>query len=49
MSAEADRISLNRGYTKNGFADKVFHVHIRYVGDHDELYFLSWNLGKIRI
>lgn len=42
MSAEAGRISLNRGYTKEGFADKVFHVHLRYVGDNDELYFRDY-------
>lgn len=42
MSAEAGRISLNRGYTKEGFTDKVFHVHLRYVGDNDELYFRDY-------
>ena len=30
MSAEANRISLNKGYTENGFADKVYHIHLRY-------------------
>lgn len=42
MSSEEGRISFNRGYTKNGFADKVFHVHLRYVGDNDELYFRDY-------
>lgn len=42
MSTEAERISFNRGYTKNGFADKVFHVHLRYLGDNDELYFRDY-------
>ena len=42
MSTEADRISFNRGYTKDGFADKVFHVHLRYIGDNDELYFRDY-------
>ncbi len=42
MSTEAERISFNRGYTKNGFADKVFHVHLRYTGDNDELYFRDY-------
>lgn len=42
MSAEVDRISFNRGYTKDGFADKVFHLHLRYVGDNDELYFRDY-------
>ena len=42
MSAETGRISLNCGYTKDGFADKVFHVHLRFAGDHDELYFRDY-------
>ena len=42
MSAEANRVSLNKGYTENGFADKVFHVHLRYTGDNDELYFRDY-------
>lgn len=36
------KISFNRGYTKDGFADKVFHVHLRYAGDNDELYFRDY-------
>ena len=42
MSAEANRISLNKGYTENGFADKVYHIHLRYDGDNDELYFRDY-------
>ena len=42
MSAEANRISLNKGYTENGFADKVYHIHMRYIGDNDELYFRDY-------
>lgn len=42
MSDKAERISFNRGYTKDGFADKVFHVHLRYAGDNDELYFRDY-------
>ena len=42
MSADAKRVSLNRGYTKEGFADKVCHIHLRYVGDNDELYFRDY-------
>lgn len=42
MSTEATRISFNLGYTKAGFADKVFHVHLRYIGDNDELYFRDY-------
>lgn len=42
MSSEANRISLNKGYTENGFADKVYHIHLRYAGDNDELYFRDY-------
>ena len=42
MSAKTNRISLNKGYTENGFADKVYHIHLRYAGDNDELYFRDY-------
>ena len=42
MSSDNRRISLNKGYTKEGFADKVYHVHLRYTGDNDELYFRDY-------
>ena len=42
MSEDLNRISLNKGYTKHGFADKVFHLHLRIKGDNDELYFRDY-------
>ena len=42
MSSMAKRILLNKGYTPNGFADKVYHIHLRYAGDNDELYFRDY-------
>lgn len=42
MSDEGNRVSLNLGYTKDGFADKVYHVHLRHAGDNDELYFRDY-------
>ncbi|RSJ13054.1 GrpB family protein [Streptococcus intermedius] len=42
MSQSTQRISLNKGYTEQGFAEKVFHLHIRVVGDNDELYFRDY-------
>lgn len=42
MSSDSKRVSLNRGYTPEGFADKVYHLHIRQEGDHDELYFRDY-------
>lgn len=42
MSQSTQRILLNKGYTEQGFAEKVFHLHIRVVGDNDELYFRDY-------
>ena len=42
MSSAPDRISLNLGYTEQGFAEKVYHLHLRVKGDHDELYFRDY-------
>lgn len=42
MSEEPEWISLNKGYTQNGFADKVFHLHLRLMGDCDEIYFRDY-------
>lgn len=42
MSEQQNRKSFNRGYMSEGFAEKVFHLHLRYEGDHDELYFRDY-------
>ena len=42
MSRTDKRLSFNKGYTENGFADKVYHLHLRYFGDNDELYFRDY-------
>jgi GrpB-like predicted nucleotidyltransferase (UPF0157 family) len=39
MSHSDTRMAFNKGYTKYGFAERVFHIHIRLSGDNDELYF----------
>lgn len=39
MSEQENRKSFNMGYTSEGFAEKVFHLHLRFFGDNDELYF----------
>lgn len=31
-----------KGYTPDGFAERVFHLHMRYPGDWDELYFRDY-------
>jgi GrpB-like predicted nucleotidyltransferase (UPF0157 family) len=33
---------LLKGYTEKGFAEKVYHLHIRYPGDWNELYFRDY-------
>ncbi len=35
MSESQGRMSFNKGYTPSGFAERVFHLHLRYEGDHD--------------
>jgi len=42
MSEAEGRISFNRGYTESGFAEQVYHLHLRYAGDNDELYFRDY-------
>lgn len=39
MSRSDARRSYNKGYTEKGFAERVFHLHLRMAGDNDELYF----------
>ena len=41
MSREDDpvKLSFNKGYTPQGFADRVYHLHVRYFGNWSELYF----------
>lgn len=41
MSRENDpvKLSFNKGYTPQGFADRVYHLHVRYFGNWPELYF----------
>lgn len=36
------QISFNKGYTKKGFAEKVYHLHIRYYDNWNELYFRDY-------
>lgn len=42
VSESEKRISFNKGYMENGFAEKVFHVHLRFQGDNDEIYFRDY-------
>lgn len=42
MAKNNNRISLNKGYTEYGYAEKVFHLHIRLKDDEDEIYFRDY-------
>ena len=45
MSRSEGRISLNCGYTPEGFAERVFHLHLRVAGDRDEVFFKDYLRG----
>ena len=42
MSQGEKGLSFNKGYTEDGFSERVFHLHLRYAGDNDELYFRDY-------
>jgi len=42
MSQSEKMLSFNKGYTESGFAERVFHLHLRCVGNNNELYFRDY-------
>lgn len=49
---------LGKGYSSDGYAERVYHLHVRYLGDWDELYFrdflienpdVSTEYGKLKL
>ena len=42
MSASDSRMSFNKGYTPDGYAERVFHIHLRQSGDNDEIRFRDY-------
>lgn len=42
MGDAFDKMSFNKGYTAKGYADRVFHIHVKKYGDCDELYFRDY-------
>lgn len=42
MATTKSRMDFNKGYTPDGFAERVFHLHLRDMNDHDELYFMTY-------
>ena len=41
-SRSENQIFFNKGYTESGFAERVFHLHLRLQGDNAELYFRDY-------
>ena len=46
MSESPRRISMNKGYTPSGYAERVFHFHLRVLGDNDEIRFRDKLISK---
>lgn len=42
MSRSDNRISYNKGYTPEGYAERVFHIHIHRTGDNAEILFRDY-------
>lgn len=42
MSSSDNRMSFNKGYTPEGYAPKVFHIHLHNIGDNDEIFFRDY-------
>ena len=43
------KLSFNKGYTPNGFAKKVYHLHVRYLDNWSELYFRDYLIDHSEI
>lgn len=46
MSVSSTRLSFNKGYTSEGYGEKVFHIHFHNYGDNDEIYFRDYLLAN---
>lgn len=42
MSISGERMSFNKGYTAEGYADRVFHIHFHHSGDNEEILFRDY-------
>jgi GrpB-like predicted nucleotidyltransferase (UPF0157 family) len=40
------RLMLGKGYSSDGYAEKVYHLHVRYLGNWDELYFRDFLIAN---
>ncbi len=42
MYSSETRMSFNKGYTPEGYAERVFHIHFHAIGDNDEIRFRDY-------
>lgn len=42
MARTGTRVDMNMGYTPHGWVEPVYHVHLRYKDDNDELFFRDY-------
>ncbi|MDE6277775.1 MAG: GrpB family protein [Muribaculaceae bacterium] len=49
MSTGDTRMSFNKGYTPDGYAKDVFHIHVHYRGDCDEIIFRDYLISHPEI
>ncbi len=42
MAQSKNRMDFNKGYTSDGFAERVFHLHLKDFDNHDEVYFRDY-------
>lgn len=42
MACNESRMSFNKGYTPEGYAERVFHAHVHEAGDNDEICFRDY-------
>lgn len=49
MFSSGNRMSFNKGYTPDGYADRVFHIHFHPTGDNDEILFRDYLIGNQKV
>ena len=49
MSASGTRMSFNKGYTPEGYAERVFHIHFHHIGDNEEIRFRDYLIAHPEI
>lgn len=46
MAQSSSRLSFNKGYTPQGYAQKVFHIHVHRLGDNSEILFRDYLIAN---